>query len=167
MTNASEWIEWIKILTILAMLSIHTTDLLAQKSQIQIEMSNLEKILAEKKILLGFLENLIKQAQMRDSESQEKNKSQTWSQSIRVPLKIEERNFQKEVLDFFTSQIWKSARASSISDALSWGTRDGQQKVSNALTQLIKSWEMQIVKEYDTTGAERQRNRLYQLTTLV
>jgi hypothetical protein len=149
------------------MSSIHTTDLLAQKSQIQIEMSNLEKTLAEKKILLWFLENLIKQAQMRDSESQEKSKSQTQSQSIRLPLKIEERNFQKEVLDFLNSQIWKSARASSISDALSWGTRDGQQKISNALTQLIKLWEVEIAKEYDSTGSERQRNRLYQLTNLV
>ncbi len=149
------------------MSSVHTNDLLAQKSQIQIEMLNLEKTLAEKKILLWFLENLIKQAQMRDSESQEKSKLPTWSQPINFSLKTQERNFQKEVLDFLDSQTWKSARASSISNSLSWGTRDGQQKISNALTQLVKLWEIEIAKEYDSTGSERQRNRLYQLTSLV
>lgn len=146
------------------MSSTYTSDLLAQKSQLQTEMANLEKSLAEKKVLLWFLDTLIKQSQQRDSEvpsnNQPRNIPTTPSRSL-------ERDFQNEIRKFLLVQSSQSARTSTITDALSWWTRDGQQKVSNALNQLIKLWEVEIIKEYDTTGAERQRNRLYQLTTLV
>ncbi len=147
------------------MSSIHTNDLLSQKSQLQAEMLNLEKSLAEKRVLLWFLDTLIKQSQQRDSETLP-NKSQYNNTPITTSRPLE-RDFQSEIRKFLLSQSSQSARTSMITDALSWWTRDGQQKVSNALNQLIKSWEVEIIKEYDSTGAERQRNRLYQLTSLV
>lgn len=155
---------------LLTMSSIYTSDLLAQRSQIQSEIQNLEKSITEKRVLLGFLENLIKQAELRDTE----NKSTTSvirnpKDSIisATPQVTVPKDVQAEVIEFLVSQPWRQARTAAITSTLAGGNRDGQLKVSNAINQLCKHWKIQIIKEYDSTGAERQRNRLYQLTSLV
>jgi hypothetical protein len=154
------------------MSSIYTTDLLSQRSQIQSEIQNLEKSIADKRILLGFLENIIKQAEQRDLEVRSHDVATNSKKEIPIvsPTIIEEtltKDMKKEVKDFLIGQPNQAARTSSITSSIAWGNRDNQLKVSNAITQLCKYWEIQIIKEYDSTGAERQRNRLYQLTALV
>lgn len=89
------------------MSSIYTSDLLAQRSQIQSEIQNLEKSITEKRVLLGFLENLIKQAELRDTE----NKSTTSvirnpKDSIisATPQVTVPKDVQAEVIEFLVSQ---------------------------------------------------------------
>lgn len=152
------------------MSSIYTNDLLSQKDQLSSEITSLEKLISDKRVLIWFLDNLIKQAQLRDTET---NGPSSWVPSKKnisisnVPKINSVDNTQDEIINFLSSQPWKQARTAVITGTLAPGNRDKQLKVSNAMTQLCKYWKLQIIKEYDTTGVERQRNRLYQLTSLV
>lgn len=151
-------------------LSDYTNDLVVQRNQIQSDIQNFEKIIGEKKAVLVVLDNLLKQAQQRvNGQEAAKKKSTTISADIPSPTVISSavRDFAMEIMQFLSSQPWQQARTSDINKALMSKNKEDQQKVSNTINQLCKQWKVVIMKEYDAQWVERQRNRLYQITSRV
>ena len=147
------------------MQSLHTKDLVNQRDLVKNEIRILEAKIVESRMRLGIFESAITRSEEIDKEQSTKEnppKIITQSNISNGEYSIEER-----VVVFLSKKSNQSARASEITESIGEGNRDANMRVYNSISALIKQGKIQIVKEYDSTGSERQRNRLYQVTPLV
>ncbi len=148
------------------MQSPHTQDLIAQRDQVKNEIKNLESKLAESRMKLGIFESAIVRSE--DIDKTQPNKTVIVKHNILTSIPDNNKSsIEERVISFLQGKTTHSARASDITDALGEGNRDINMKIYTSINRLIKQGKIQIEKEYDSMGSERQRNRLYQLTSFV